>query len=68
MKEEMQGFQMNPKFEIFISEKALLNHLYTFKPGAPGNVTILCLERQHVYWDACFLHLLSEGEQWLQWP
>ena len=36
MKEEMQGFHMTPNFLIFISEKSLLNHLYTFKCVAPG--------------------------------
>ena len=36
MKEEMQGFHMTPRNKIFISEISLLNHLYTFKPVAPG--------------------------------
>ena len=35
MKEEMQGFHMTPNFSIFISEKDLLNHYYTFTKIAP---------------------------------
>ena len=31
MKEEMQGLHMTPNFKIFISETALLNHLYTLE-------------------------------------
>ena len=40
MKEEMQGFHLTPNLQIFISEKALLNHLYTSNRITPR--TFLC--------------------------
>ena len=36
MKEEMQGFHMNPIAEIFIGEIALFSALSQSKDGAPG--------------------------------